>query len=66
MSKKKRFRKKTLGRLAMFFKITPYTGYLNNSKYLATSNVYIFLNFLPTSLYHYNYVTKKKINNPYN
>lgn len=64
MSKKKRFRKKTLGRLSMFFKNNPYTGYLNN---IALSQNSIVLNFsteFQSSIIHYKKCYKKK-NSPH-
>ncbi len=60
MSKKKRFRKKTLGRLSMFFKNNPYTGYVNSIVLSQNSIVLNFNTSFKPIATHYNKCYKKK------
>lgn len=61
MSKKRRFRKKTLGRLQMFFEKNPYTGAKGFTLITKTFNCLIApTEYTPRSP-HYKYVTKKTV-----
>ncbi len=65
MSKKKRFKKKTLGRLQMFFEKKPYTGFKNIASTDLTYNCLVSTKVYITQIVHYNNVTKKKIYYPH-
>ena len=63
MSKKRRFRKKTLGRLQMFFEKTPYTGVKGFTLSTKGFNcLVVTADYIPKNS-HYNYVTKKTVYN---
>ena len=66
MSKKKRFRKKALGRIKMFFQAVPYSGYANIVTLKKTSNTTYIFEKNVSNLNHYKDVTKKKTHYVYN
>ncbi len=61
MSRKRRFRRKALGRLDMFFTRRPYTGLTSNITTQITSNLLIKNHQHTSQLQHYIHVTKKTI-----
>ena len=66
MSKKRRFRKKTLGRLQMFFEKNPYTGAKGFTLVSKTFHCLITTTQYAPKNSHYNYVTKKTVHNTNN
>lgn len=64
MSKKRRFKRKTLGRLQMFFGKNPYTGNTGSQKAYMDSNTTYVPNVLSPQQIHYKNVTKKNIYHP--
>ncbi len=61
MSKKRRFKKKTLGRLQMFFEKKPYLGFKHGIRFVLQYSCLVCEEVYVTKLNHYNNVTKKKI-----
>jgi hypothetical protein len=60
MSKKRRFRRKALGRIKMFFQVIPYTGYANTASLIKLSNVTKIFEKNITTVNHYKKCYKKK------
>ena len=61
MLKKRRFRKKTLGRLQMFFEKKPYTGFKYFALFTIQSQCAVLKNSYNPTGTHYKHVTKKKL-----
>lgn len=65
MIKKKRYKRNTLGKLELYFKKEPYTGYINLKKFYFSTNInnitYI---FKQPKIKHYKCYKKKYIIHP--
>ncbi len=62
MFRKRRFKRKTIGKLEVFFKKKAYNGFNKNLVYTNINNTTnILQNNVITKLVHYKIVTKKKI-----
>lgn len=66
MSRKRRFKRKTLGRLHMFFGKKPYTGYRGSVQVKQYSTHMELIETHTPGEVHYKNVTKKKIHYPHN
>lgn len=66
MSKRRRFKRKTLGRLHMFFQKKPYTGFRNSVTQAQTSSCIHSVSNHEVTLTHYSNVTKKELHNTNN
>lgn len=63
MSRKRRFRRKALARLEMFFSCRPYTGFRSSVKDHIVTEIIGLASTKSTKLAHHKYVTKKAIYN---